>query len=102
MVAVASDHLGCCVTGTTTRCLQSLTLFIDVTQAKIDDFELSIEVDQQVFRLKISMAYAKLVDVVNAGHELLEMLTGSTFLEFLILNNKLEKFTSRGELHDKV
>ena len=48
------------------------------------------------------MAYAKLVDVVYTGHELLEMLTGSTFLEFLILNNKLEKFTSRGELHDKV
>ena len=44
MVPVASNHLWGCVARATAGCLERLALFIHVTEAEIDDFELSIEV----------------------------------------------------------
>lgn len=45
------------------------------------------------------MTNAELVDVVDAGDELLEVLGGSLFLELLVLDDHVEEFTSAGEFH---
>lgn len=48
------------------------------------------------------MAYAKLVDVVDAGDELLEVLASLLLLQLLILHDEVEQLTALYELHDQV
>ena len=87
MIAISSNHLGSSVAGASTGCLQSLTLFIHVTETKVDNLQLAIEVKQQVFGLEISVANAELVDVVHASQEFLEMLASRSLFQFLVLDN---------------
>ena len=102
MITVASDHLWRSVARATTRRLQSSSLLIHVGEAKVDDLQLAIIVAEQVFWLEISMADAKLVNIVHTSDKLLEMLTCCNFLKFLIFDNQLKQFTSRSELHHEI
>ena len=69
-VSLASDHLGRCVTRRTTGCLQEPLLLkvVHIGQAEIDYFNVLVFVEQQVLRLKISVADARPVDVVHAAN----------------------------------
>lgn len=80
-------YLWGCITGTATSCLERLTFVIHIAQAKVNDFELPVEVQEQVFGFEVSMTHAKLVNVVHTSDKLLEMLAGCAFLQFLVLDN---------------
>ena len=86
MVPVTSNHLWSCIAGTTAGCFQRLALFIHITEAEIDDFELSIKVNEQVFGFQISVANTELVDVMNTSQKLLEVFASRSLLQFLILD----------------
>lgn len=48
------------------------------------------------------MADAQFVNVVDSCNQLLEMLAGFCLFEPLALNNQVEEFPTRGELHNQV
>ncbi len=48
------------------------------------------------------MTDAKLMDVVDAGHKLLEVLTRSLFFEPLVLNDQLKQLPTTCKLHHQV
>ena len=77
-------------------------MLIHVAQSKVHDFERSVEVDQQVFWLQVSVADAQLVDVEHASKELLQVLAGCALLELLVLDYEIEQLSTAGELHDQV
>ena len=66
MIAIACDHLWSGVTGATTGSLKRLASFIHVAEPEIDNFQLAVEVEQQILWLQVSMANAQLVDIMNA------------------------------------
>ena len=95
-------YLRSSIARTSTSCFQSLTFFIHVTEAKVDDLELSIKVQKQIFRLEISVADAQLVNIVDSSKQLLQVLACSPLLQLLILNDQLKKLSSARKLHHEV
>ena len=49
-VAEASNHLGCCIVGTTARSCQRLAILDVVGKAKVDHLDVIVSVEKQVFR----------------------------------------------------
>lgn len=80
-------YLWCSVAWTSAGSLESLALFIHIAETKVDDFKLSIEVEEQVLRLEVTMADAELVNVVHASQELLQVLARCPLLQLLVLDN---------------
>jgi len=66
VVLLASNHLRCSVAGTTTGCLESFVLLINVGQPEIDDFYVVVIIKKQVFRFQVSMADFDFVNIVDA------------------------------------
>ncbi len=65
MVLLSSNHLWCSIAGTSTGCFQSFILLIDVGQAEVDYFDVILIIEEQVFRLEISVAYLYFVNVLD-------------------------------------
>lgn len=66
VVALACDHLGCCVAGAATGCLERLTRFVRVAESKIDDFDVHVVVEEQVLWFEIAMHDIEFVQVLYA------------------------------------
>lgn len=59
MIAKDDDddtYFWCSIAWTSTRCFQGLGLFIHITQSKIDDFEGTIEIEEQILWFEVTMA----------------------------------------------
>lgn len=87
-------YFGCCVTWRPTCSLECLPHLIHVAQAKVDYFQAAVEIEQQVLWFQISVTDAQLMDVVDAGHQLLEVTRGLTLFEPLVLHDQLEELAS--------
>jgi hypothetical protein len=58
-------------------------------------------IEEQVFRLQVSMHDAKFMEVFNAADDLLEKFACLWFLELLLLHDVVKEFTSTHELHNQ-
>lgn len=94
MVAFSSDHFRCCIAGTATGCLQRLPWRVRIAQAKVNDLYVVLVVEKQVLWLKISVADATFMYVLDARDNLLEKFASLLFLEPFSLHYVLEQFTS--------
>ena len=71
-VLLSSNHFRSCIARRSTGCLeQAIRWVVDVTETEIDNFEGLVEVKEQVLGLKVPVADTALVDVLDAGDELL-------------------------------
>lgn len=61
-----------------------------------------IVVDQEVLRLQVPVANTQLVNIVDAGDELLKVLAGLLLLQLLVLHNEVEELAALDELHDQI
>lgn len=66
MVLLSSNHLRRSVARTTTGCLESFVLLIDVRQSEVDDFDVIVIIKKQVLRFQVSMADFDFVNVIDA------------------------------------
>ena len=102
-VLLAGDHLGGGIAGRAASCLQqAIRWLVEVAESEVDDFQRLVEVEEQVFRLQITMADAALVDVLNTRDELLEDADGSLLVEALMLHDVVEQLSVHAVLHDQV
>ena len=93
-------YLGGCVARRATRRLQGLVLLVHVGEAEIHNLQSVVVVEQQIFRLKISVANATLVEVLNTTNEL-PVEFGSLFLiKTSISDDKVEKLATVSMLHN--
>jgi hypothetical protein len=74
-------HLRCRVARRAAGRLEQLVAFVEVAQAEVDDLDVLVLVQQQVLGLEVSVDDAELVDVLDAGDDLLEELAGFLFFE---------------------
>lgn len=58
-----------------------LTFPVGITQAKVHQPNGTVIVDQQIFRLEVTMNDVELVDVLNASYDLLEDGAGLVFCD---------------------
>ena len=91
MVTFAGDHLGSCVAGGATGCLERLAILVHVRESKIHNLDVVLVIKQQVLRLQIPMADLDLVDVLDAGDDLLDEPASFLLLETLTLDNVVEE-----------
>lgn len=57
------DYLGCHVSRSATESIYRLIFFAAQTKAKIDEFELAVPIDQDVFSLDVSVNDLEIVEV---------------------------------------
>jgi len=72
------------------RCFESCAWLIQVAQSEVHDLQRFVVIDEKILRLEVPVAYAELVDVVDAGDELLEVLASLLLLQLLILHDEIE------------
>ena len=101
MVTFSSDHFRCCIAGTATGCLQRLPWRVRIAQAKVNYLYVVLVVEKQVLWLKISVADATFMYVLDARDNLLKKFASLLFLEPFSLHYVLEQFTSWGVFHNK-
>jgi hypothetical protein len=94
VVPFSGDHFRCCVAGRPTSCLQGLASGVGVTETEINDLDVVLIVQQQIFWLQVAVANARLVNVLDARNDLLEKFAGFRLLQFFSLHDVLEKFTA--------
>lgn len=102
-VLLACDHLR---SGVARRAASRFQLLlrsrsVHITQPEVDNFQSLVVVEQQVLRLQVSVADAALVDVLDAGDELLVHAAGRLLVEALMRHNIIEELTVLTILHDE-
>ena len=70
VILLASDHLGRRVARTATSCLQFFARLVQITEAKVNNLDVVIVIEQQVLRLQISVDHSELVYVLDAAQDL--------------------------------
>lgn len=101
-VLLALDHLWCSVARTAASCLEAFSLVVKVAQAKVDNFDGVVVVEQQIFRLQVSVHNAQFVDVLDARDDLLVHFDCLFLLEATVFHDMLEELPTRAVLHDQV
>lgn len=74
MICSAPEYLRRRVAGAPARGLQLLLLRVQVAQAEVDKFEISVLVDEDVRWLYVSVRAAKLVQILHCRNEFSEQL----------------------------
>ena len=80
-----------------------IVVFIDLTLAgppEITDFQNVVFIDEQVFRLQISMNEAILMKEIDTGHSLYEKVEGGLFGETTLFLDKNEQVALCNVLHN--
>ena len=72
-----------------------------IAQAKIDNFEVLLLVQQQILRFDISMGDAKLTQILNTRDKLLEKSTSFILLEVVLRCDVIEQLAVAAMLHDQ-
>ena len=99
MIALASNHLGSCITWTSTSRFKRLPLFVSVTQPEINDLNIIILIEKKVLWFEIAMTNLVLVQILNTRKDLLEEFASLPLIEPLFFNDKIEQLSSIGILH---
>ena len=94
MVLFAGDHLWSCVTWRTTRRFQSLFRLVGIAESKIDNFDLTVMIEEEVLGLHISMNYTELVEIVDPRDDLLKEFAGFLLTQFVKFHDVFEKFAA--------
>lgn len=66
-----------------------------VCEAKVGDDNVAVTIEKQVFQLQVAVHYSLLVEVTNARHKLGEQATSSIVFQVSVVEDIIEKFTSR-------
>lgn len=101
VVQLALDHLGSGVAWRSTSSLESLSLLVGVGQAKVNQLQILLVVEQEIFRLQISVHNAQLVQVLDRALDLLEEFASLFFLKLLLFDDVVEQLAPRYVLHDQ-
>ena len=102
MYPIENTYLWSSIARTATGGFKCCARLVQITQAKVDNFQRLVIVYEQVLGLQVPVTDAELVDVVDAGDQLLEILASLPFFESLVLHDQVEKFAALHELHDQV
>ena len=79
IVQLPLDHFRCCVAGTSTRCFQSLTLFICVAQSEVNQLQVVLIIKKEVLGLEVSVDDTQFVKILNTWDYLLEKFASLLF-----------------------
>ncbi len=101
VVFLAFYHLGGGVTGRTAGSFQLLSFLVGVGKPEINNFDVLFSVEKNVFRFEVSVDNSNLVDVLDAGNELVEHFGCFGLLETLAVDNVVKEFPFLHELHDE-
>mmetsp|Transcript_27182 Transcript_27182/g.33812 ORF Transcript_27182/g.33812 Transcript_27182/m.33812 type:complete len:303 (+) Transcript_27182:888-1796(+) len=101
-VTLTADHLRGGIAGTTARCFELLAFLVEVAEAEIDELNVVVVVEEEVLGLEVAMDDAQLVNILNARQNLRVHLAGFGLLEAPVLDNVLEKLSTRAVLHYQV
>lgn len=93
-------YLWCGIVGRTARCPQKLSIHHHVRKTKISNFHMHIVIEQQIFRLQISMHNHMTMTIVDARYNLLEETAGFVFQQFTMLDDIIEQLPSAHILHN--
>ena len=75
---------------------------VGVAEAEIYDLDVFVVIEEEVFRLEVSMDDVQLVDILDASVDLLEKLACLVFLQTSVRNNVVKELTAARVLHDQV
>lgn len=94
VVRLTTQHLRRCVTRAPTGRTQILLFRVNVTEPKIDNFDVEFPVQQNILRLQIPMGHTQRMNVLHSIQKLLKELTSLKFSQFFIIENMLEQLPS--------
>ena len=77
-------------------------MLIGVAEAEIDNFNVVVIVHEQILGLQVPVANAKLVEVLDAGYDLMKKLRRLLFPESLSVDYVLKELASSRILHHEV
>jgi hypothetical protein len=101
LVPLPSYHLRGCVARTSTSSLERISFFVGVREAKVNNLDVVVVIEKQVFWFKISVTNTDPVYVLDSGNDLLEELASLRLLKPLPLNDIVEEFSTICILHYK-
>ena len=101
-IAASSEHLWSKVLGCTTLGHGDIVFYECFTQAKIDDLDVAISINHDVFKFQITMDVTCLVQDTNANDYLGSIKFGLMLREATNFSENLIKFAAINEWHDKV
>ena len=99
MVSFSSDHFRGSVARTTASSFQCFALFVSIRQTKVDDLDVVLLVEKQVFWFEVSVADTDFVDILDTSDQLLEELAPFWLLQPFPLHNVVEQLTAVRILH---
>ena len=99
MISLTSNHLRCCIAGTTTGSFEHLAFLVHVGQAEINNFDIVLIIKEQVLWFQITMTDLDLMYVLNSRNNLLGESASLLFSKSLSLDDVVEQFSTTGVLH---
>jgi hypothetical protein len=102
LVSLSRDHLGRGVAGRPACGLQSLSRFVLVGEAEVDDLDVFVLVEEQVLGLEVAVHYSVFVDVFHPRQDLLHEGDCLGLGKSLALDDMVEQFSALRVLHDEV
>ena len=101
-IALACNHLRSCVAWGATGCLECLTIFVCIAQAKINNFDIFIMGQKQILRLQIPMDDLQLMQVLHSSDDLVEEVASLWLLHPLIGHDVIEELTTLSIFHYQI
>lgn len=95
------NHFWCCVAGRAASCLQHLARLVGVAEAEVDQTNVFLVVEQQVFWFEVAVHDAEFMEVLHAADDLLKKLAGLRLLQLLLFHDVVKELAARDELHDE-
>jgi hypothetical protein len=102
VVRLSAEHFRRCIAWTSTRSAEHFSPGIDIAESEVNNFDVILKIQKYIFRLEVSMDDPDLVQILNCVEQLLEILTGLEFSEFLILDDVFEELPAACVLSDQV
>ena len=102
MIPLALDHLRSSVARAATRCLKHLVILPHIRQTEVHDLDLTIDGQQEVLWLQVSVDDLHLAQVLNAEDDLLVNCTSLLLSKSVTRDDIIEELASFSHFHDKV
>lgn len=93
------NHLWGSIAWTPASCLELLAFPVDITESEIHDFHSVLVIQQEIFRLEVSVDYPKFVDVLNSKNNLDKYFRALLFRNSILLCDVVIKFAIHGIIH---
>lgn len=95
------DHFWSCITRRPTGSAEERLILIEIREAEVDYLDVHFRVQQEIFRLEVSMHDVQFVYVLDPVDELLEEPRSLHFLDSFSLNDVVEELSLFGVFHDE-